>query len=212
MCAQSLSQVQLFVIPWTTEQAPLSTGFSWQEYWRRLPFPTPEASSRPRDRIHISCVSCIGRWVLYHCTSWISMGEILCQPLCFFFSPPHPSIGNNLSETALENLCNIIRDSSQACWSFLVMSVFVQQIIFSYDTGYVPEPWETVFRWAVGVSGSQSSGSSAQNSQGQPTWSSIPKTLRMLPSPPPICPTHRNLAKILYMLRKHQGQNNKQWF
>ena len=46
--AQSLSQDQLFVIPWTTDQAPLSMGFSWQEYWSRLPFRTPEASSRPR--------------------------------------------------------------------------------------------------------------------------------------------------------------------
>ena len=124
--AQSLSQGQLFVIPWTTDQAPLSMGFSWQEYWSSLPFRIPEASSRPRDGTRISCVSCNGRWVLYHCTSWISMGEILCQPLCFFFfSPSHPSIGNDLSETPLENLCNFIRESFQACSSFLVMSVFV---------------------------------------------------------------------------------------
>ena len=32
--AQSLSQVQLFVTPWTTaHQAPLSTGFSRHENW-----------------------------------------------------------------------------------------------------------------------------------------------------------------------------------
>ena len=68
------------MIPWTTDQAPLSLGFSWQEYWSRLPFHTPEASSRPRDGTRISCVSCIGRWVIYHCTSWISMCEILCHP------------------------------------------------------------------------------------------------------------------------------------
>ena len=24
-------------------------------------------SSWPRDRTHISCISCIGRWILYHC-------------------------------------------------------------------------------------------------------------------------------------------------
>ena len=120
-----LSQRQFFVIPWTTGQAPLSMGYSWQEYWRMLPFPTPEASSQPRERTRISCVSCIGRWVVFHCTSWISMGEILFPLLCFFFSPPHPSIGNDLSETPLENLCNIIRDSSQSCCSFLVKSVFV---------------------------------------------------------------------------------------
>ena len=39
---QSLSCVQLFATPWTVgHQALLSMGFSWQEYWSRLPFPTP---------------------------------------------------------------------------------------------------------------------------------------------------------------------------
>ena len=33
-CAQPLSQVQLFATPWTVvRQAPLSMGFSRQEYW-----------------------------------------------------------------------------------------------------------------------------------------------------------------------------------
>ena len=27
-------------------------------------------SSPPRDRIHVSCISCTGRWILYHCASW----------------------------------------------------------------------------------------------------------------------------------------------
>ena len=37
-----LSCVQLFVTPWTVVcQAPLSMGFSRQEYWSRLPFPSP---------------------------------------------------------------------------------------------------------------------------------------------------------------------------
>ena len=31
-----------FATPWTTvRQAPLSMGFSWQEYWSELPFPSP---------------------------------------------------------------------------------------------------------------------------------------------------------------------------
>ena len=39
---QSLSCVQLLVTPWTvTCQAPLSIGFSRQEYWSGLPFPSP---------------------------------------------------------------------------------------------------------------------------------------------------------------------------
>ena len=42
VCAQSLSCVWLFAIPWTiAHQAPLSTEFSRQEYWSGLPFPTP---------------------------------------------------------------------------------------------------------------------------------------------------------------------------
>ena len=39
---KSLSRVQLFVIPWTLDhQAPPSIGFSRQEYWSGLPFPSP---------------------------------------------------------------------------------------------------------------------------------------------------------------------------
>ena len=36
------SHVRLFVTPWTVaHQAPLSMGFSRQEYWSGLPFPSP---------------------------------------------------------------------------------------------------------------------------------------------------------------------------
>ena len=37
-----LSRVQLFATPWTIAyQAPPSMGFSRQEYWSGLPFPSP---------------------------------------------------------------------------------------------------------------------------------------------------------------------------
>ena len=37
-----LSRVQLFATPWTVaHQAPPSMGFSRQEYWSELPFPSP---------------------------------------------------------------------------------------------------------------------------------------------------------------------------
>ena len=59
------------VTPWTVAlQAPLCMEFSRQEYWSGLPFPTPGASSLPRDWNPISCISCIDRWILYHCTTW----------------------------------------------------------------------------------------------------------------------------------------------
>ena len=42
MHAQLLSHVHLFVTPWTTAcQASWSMGFSRQENWSGLPFPTP---------------------------------------------------------------------------------------------------------------------------------------------------------------------------
>ena len=37
-----VNHVQLLATPWTVAyQAPLSTGFSWQEYWSGLPLPSP---------------------------------------------------------------------------------------------------------------------------------------------------------------------------
>ena len=45
---KSLSRVRLFATPRTVvHQAPLSMGFSRQEYWRGLPFPTPEELPDP---------------------------------------------------------------------------------------------------------------------------------------------------------------------
>ena len=39
---KSLSHVRLFATPWTVaHQAPLSMGFSRQEYWSGLSFPSP---------------------------------------------------------------------------------------------------------------------------------------------------------------------------
>ena len=38
-----LTHVQLFATSWTkAHQAPLSMGFSKQEYWNGLPFPSPK--------------------------------------------------------------------------------------------------------------------------------------------------------------------------
>ena len=44
-----LSRVRLFATPWTVAyQAPPSMGFSRQEYWSGLPFPSPGDLSDPR--------------------------------------------------------------------------------------------------------------------------------------------------------------------
>ena len=42
VCAPPFTGIQLFAAPWTAAgQAPLSMGFSRQEYRRGLPFPSP---------------------------------------------------------------------------------------------------------------------------------------------------------------------------
>ena len=43
-----LSHVRLFATPWTVAyRTPPSMGFSRQEYWSGLPFPSPESLSDP---------------------------------------------------------------------------------------------------------------------------------------------------------------------
>ena len=52
---QLLSRVRLFVTPWTiAHQAPLSMGFSRQEYWSGLPFPPP--GDLPDSGIEPACL------------------------------------------------------------------------------------------------------------------------------------------------------------
>ena len=59
----SLSRIQLFVTPRTVaHQAPLTGGFSRQEYWSGLPFPSPGALSDPG--IEAGLLPC--RQILYH--------------------------------------------------------------------------------------------------------------------------------------------------
>ena len=90
-CAQSLRDVWLFVTPQTVAcQAPLSMGFPRQEYGSGLP---SRGSSQPRDCTYVSCVSCIGRWILYHCATWETLyyTSVLVTPdMCYF--PPHQAI------------------------------------------------------------------------------------------------------------------------
>ena len=55
---KSLSHVWLFATPWTVAyQAPPSMGFSRQECWSGLPFPSSRGSSRPRNWTRVSCIA-----------------------------------------------------------------------------------------------------------------------------------------------------------
>ena len=82
MQAKSLSHVWLFATLGTVAyQAPLSMGFSRQEYWRGC-HALLQGSSLPRVQILISSVPCIGRQVLYYQRH---LGSPTVAP-----PPPHP--------------------------------------------------------------------------------------------------------------------------
>ena len=64
------SCVSLFATPWTiAHQAPLSVELSRQEYWSRLPCPSPgdlpEPETEPMSLVSLHCGSHWGRYLLY---------------------------------------------------------------------------------------------------------------------------------------------------
>ena len=62
-----LCHVRVFETPWTvTRQPSVSMEFSRQQYWSGLPFPPPgDLLYLSKDQTQDSCLSCIGRQVLY---------------------------------------------------------------------------------------------------------------------------------------------------
>ena len=93
---KSLSSVQLFVTPWTAAyQAPLSMGFSRQEYWSGVPLPSPV--SPILQSFPFCCFPlflCIDRWgrrsylsLLYfgtlHSNVYLSFSPLLFTSLLF---------------------------------------------------------------------------------------------------------------------------------
>ena len=68
---KSLSRVQLLATPWTAAyQAPLSMGFSRQEYWSGVPLPSPKQQTRLTVNIKGSFSG--GRRIIY---IWIQKNE-----------------------------------------------------------------------------------------------------------------------------------------
>ena len=66
------SHAQLFATLWTVAHSPGSSVHGIVQArtleWVTMPF--SKGSSQPRDRIHVSCISCIGRLILYHWDTW----------------------------------------------------------------------------------------------------------------------------------------------
>ena len=80
---QSLSRVWLFVTPWSIAHwAPLSTGFSRQEYWSGLPFLSPGDLPDPGIK-PVSPALQADSWPLSHLGSIPTSASILTWPSVF---------------------------------------------------------------------------------------------------------------------------------
>ena len=63
----------------TAHLAPLSLGFSRQEYWSGLPFPSPGDLPDPGTKTGSLTSTCIGRQVLYHTCHALNAGLVYSQ-------------------------------------------------------------------------------------------------------------------------------------
>ena len=71
VCMCVFSHIWLFATPWTVaHQVPLFMEFSRQEYWNGLLFPPLGDLPDSGIRTPVYFISCIGRQILYHCSTW----------------------------------------------------------------------------------------------------------------------------------------------
>ena len=116
MCV--FNRIQLDATPGAC-QTPLSVIFSRQEYWSGLPFPSPPGDlPNPETQLAVSFISCLDRWILYHCTTWEYEG-ILIQikntkilqifRLNFYFCKLYWVLGKCWHFKVNRNLMNILK-------------------------------------------------------------------------------------------------------
>ena len=108
------SPVRVFVTLWTVaRQASLSLGFSSQEYWSRLPFPTwgdlPIQGSNPR-------LICFLYWQERHLLLLINS----CPPAwCRSgVQPPHKGREGDFSLWSMPQLCHCSRYTEETAWTW----------------------------------------------------------------------------------------------
>ena len=164
MHAQSLSHVRLSVALWTVAlQAPLSMRFPTQEYCSDLPFPTQGIFlTQGSKKNHVSCISFIGRQILYHCaTGEAPLYQCFCSvtkpclTLCDHLDCSMPGFSvRTISQSLLKfmsiELVMLSNHLILCCSLLLLPSIFLSIGIFSSELAL--------------TSGSQSIGASASAS------------------------------------------------
>ena len=112
-----LSHVWLFATLWTiVHQAPLVHRIFQARIVKWVAISYSRGSSQPRDWTCISCASCTGRWVLYHCATWEDWAFSKATLTCAYGSleltllPPKPhqtKVGRWISQFPHSELANI---------------------------------------------------------------------------------------------------------
>ena len=92
---QSLSRVRTFVTPWTVAcQAPLSVGFSRQEYWSGLPFPSP--GDLPNPGMESGSPALAGGFFATVAPGkacvYMRARACVCVCVCVLVAQPHPTL------------------------------------------------------------------------------------------------------------------------
>ena len=76
LCCAMLSCIQLFATPWMQSPPGSSVhGILQARILEWVAISSSRGSSQPRNWTQVSCVSCIGREILYHHATWESSNE-----------------------------------------------------------------------------------------------------------------------------------------
>ena len=135
--ADTLPLVQLFGTLWTAaHQAPLSMGFSRQEYWSELPCPPPGDLSHPGIKpLSLHC-----RQILYHLShqwKWKLITRVWLFATVLQLYSPWNSPGQNTGVGSLSLLQGIFL-TPESNWGL----PHCRQIL--YQLSYQRRPWATL--------------------------------------------------------------------
>ena len=103
MCAKLLQSCLTLCNPmnYTSLTGSSSHGILQARIMEWVAIPFSRGSSRARDWTHISYISCIGGWVLYHCTTWEALATSQALWMLPCKAKGFSDVINNLDGTSL---------------------------------------------------------------------------------------------------------------
>ena len=154
-----ISPVRLFATLWTAaHQAPLSMGFSRQEYWSELPCPPPgdlpDPGTEPMSLCLLHC-----RWILYHWATWEAHEMTLSlsksksfssfsyfpksTPLCtgLFPLPPPLRPGFVIISNAFPDIFLDAENHAKHPWVWALSPSPHEKVAMKTDLFYEPQSW-----------------------------------------------------------------------